>query len=82
MNFQDVLNLVTKGHSDNQTSKKLGVTRTAFSNWRNSRRVPDNEMLDKMAELAGIDPIEVYIAAYAERIENPVLAERFRHLEA
>ena len=82
MNFQDVLNTVTQGHSDNQTSKKLGVSRTAFSNWRNGRRVPEDEILDRMVELSGLPVEKVYLAAYAEKLHNAKAAAAFRHLAA
>jgi len=82
MTFQDVLNAVANGDSDNMTSKKLGITRQAFSAYRNNRRIPEDDILDKMVELSGLDAMKVYYAAYAEKIHNPVVAEQFRHLAA
>jgi transcriptional regulator with XRE-family HTH domain len=82
MNFQDVLNKVCNGVSDTKTSQKLGVSRVMFSQYRNGHRLPSNEMLDKMVELSGLNPVEVYLATYAEKIDNPQIAEQFRHLAA
>jgi transcriptional regulator with XRE-family HTH domain len=82
MNFQDVLDKVCNGVSDNKTSQKLGVSRVMFSRYRNGHRLPSNDMLDKMVELSGLSPVEVYLAAYAEKIDNPQVAEQFRHLVA
>lgn len=82
MNFQDVLNAVTKGASDYSAAKKLGITRQAFSSYRNNKRIPDDKLLDKMAEVAELNAVEVYLAAYAEKLHNPKVAEAFRHLAA
>jgi transcriptional regulator with XRE-family HTH domain len=82
MNFQDVLNKATHGHSDGKTAKKLGVTRQAFSHWRNGRRTPEDEILDQIAELSGLPVEKVYLAAYADKLENAVAAAAFRHLAA
>jgi transcriptional regulator with XRE-family HTH domain len=82
MNFQDVLNKVCNGVSDNKTSQKLGISRVIFSRYRNGHTIPSNKMLDKMAALSGLDPLKVYLATYAEKIDNPSVAEQLRHLAA
>ena len=82
MNFQDVLNSVTSGDSDYATAKKLGVQPQTFSNWRNGRRVSDDETLDLMVKLSGLEASQVCLAAYAEKLHNNEVAETFRHLAA
>jgi len=82
MNFLDVLNTATQGDSDGMTAKKLGITRQAFSGWRNGRRIPEDEMLDRLAELSGLPVEKVYLAAYADRLHNSKAAKAFRHLAA
>ncbi|MBU2871982.1 helix-turn-helix domain-containing protein [Colwellia sp. E2M01] len=82
MNFQDVLNAVTAGDSDYLTAKKLGITRGTFSKYRCGNKTPSDETLDKMVELSGLPAEKVYLAAYAEKLHNPVVAEAFRHLAA
>ncbi|GAA6171616.1 hypothetical protein NBRC116592_12860 [Colwellia sp. KU-HH00111] len=82
MNFQDVLDKVCNGVSDNKTSQKLGISRISFSRYRNGRQVPNDELLDKMIEMSGLSPQQVYLAAYAEKVHNPKVAEAFRHLAA
>lgn len=82
MNFQDVLNSITTGSSDNKTSRKLGITRQMFSAYRNGRRLPSDEVLDKMAELTDYSLEQIYLAAYAEKLHNPRVAKAFRHLAA
>ena len=82
MNLQDVLNKVCDGMSDNKTSQKLGINRVTFSNYRNERKIPDDEILNRMIELSGLDPVEVYLAAYAEKVKHPKVAEAFRHFGA
>lgn len=82
MDLQRALDMVCNGESDNKTSQKLGITRSMFSAYRTGRKTPSNEILDKMAEMSNLKPIELYLAAYAEKIDNPKVAEQFRHLAA
>ena len=82
MNFQDLLNKVCNGVSDTQTAKKLGISRVMFSKYRNGHKLPSNEMLDKMIEISGLNPVDVYLAAYAEKISNQQVAEKFRQIAA
>jgi hypothetical protein len=79
MTLQDVLNKVCNGMSDNKTRQKLKISRATFSNYRNGHTTPTDEVLDKMIEMSGLNPVEVYMAAYAEKIQNPVVAEAFRN---
>lgn len=78
MNLQDVLDKVCGELSDNKTSQKLGLTRTSFSRYRNGHTIPSDEVLDKMIEISGLDPVQVYMAAYAEKVHNPLVAAAFR----
>jgi transcriptional regulator with XRE-family HTH domain len=82
MTLQDVLNKVCDGVSDNKTSQRLGISRQVFSHYRTGRKNPSDDVLEKMIEISGLDPVEVYLAAYAEKIDNPKVAEAFRHLSA
>jgi len=70
MNFIDVLNAATTELSDNKLSKKLGVSRTSVSGWRNYGHVPHDAVLDKLAELSGLPIEKVYFAAYADKIKQ------------
>ena len=79
MTLQDLLDKVCDGASDNKTSQKLGISRQIFSAYRNGRKNPSDDVLDKMIELSGLDPVKVYMAAYAEKIHNPIVAEAFRN---
>lgn len=85
MTLQDLLDKVCGDASDNVTSRKLGISRQLFSAYRTGRRLPTDEALDKMIELSGLDAVDVYHAAYAEKIQNPIVAKAFRessHLSA
>jgi hypothetical protein len=82
MNLQDVLDKVCNGMSDIKTAKKLGIHRISFSNYRNGHKTPSDEVLDRMIEISGLEPHQVYLAAYAEKVKNPKVAEAFRHLSA
>ena len=82
MTLQDVLNKVCDGVSDNKTSQRLGISRQVFSAYRNGHKNPSDDVLEKMIEISGLDPTQVYLAAYAEKIHNAQVAEAFRHLAA
>jgi len=60
----------------------LGVARQGIPAWRKKGSIPQDSVLDKLAELSGIPVEKVYLAAYAEKIHNPKVAEEFRHLAA
>ena len=79
MNIQALLDTVCGEMSDNQTSQKLGITRSTFSSYRTGRKNPSDEVLDKMIELRGLNPVEAYMVVYAEKIHNPIVAEAFRN---
>jgi predicted transcriptional regulator len=79
MTLQDVLNKVCNGNSDIQTAKNLGINRVSFSNYRNGHKTPSDDILNRMIELSGLNPVEVYMAAYAEKVQNPIVAEAFRN---
>lgn len=82
MTLQDLLNKVCDGMSDNKTSQKLGISRQLFSHYRTGRKNPSDEVLDKFIEVTGLDPVEVYMAAYAEKIHNPLVAQAFKENRA
>jgi len=79
MNLQDLLDKVCNGTSDGKTSQKLGITRGMFSAYRTGRKNPSDEVLNKMIEISNLDPVEVYMVAYAEKVHNPIVAEAFRN---
>jgi len=80
MTLQDLLDKACNGMSDNKTSQKLGVSRVMFSYYRNNRKTPSDEVIERMADMANVEPVEAYLAVYAEKVSNPVVAEQFRHL--
>lgn len=78
MNFIDVLNAATVDLSDNKLSKKLGISRQSVSLWRNGDTIPKDEMLEKLAKLTGLPVRSVFCAAYAEKIQNPMVSALLR----
>lgn len=82
MNFSEVLNAVIADGSAYAAAKKIGVTPTAFYRWQNGKRTPSDEQLNKIIDFTGLDPAQVYLAAYAEKIHNVKAAAAFRHLAA
>ena len=78
MNFLDVLNTATANLSDNKLSKKLGIGRTTVSAWRNRGTIPEDEVLDKLAEITGIPAEKVYFASYADKVHSPMFSALLR----
>ncbi|WP_189377741.1 hypothetical protein [Thalassotalea profundi] len=50
-----------------------------FSAYRNGRRLPSDEVLEKIIDISGVDPVLAYMAVYAERIHNPIVSNAFRN---
>lgn len=53
--------------SNYRLAKELGVLEKTVSNWQNGRRLPDDEMSVRLAQLAGIPPGRVLAAIHAQR---------------
>lgn len=82
MNFTEVLNAVIADGSAYAAAKKIDVTPSTFYRYQNGKKHPSDNVLNKMIELTGLPPEQVYLAAYAEKIGNPAAAQAFRHLAA
>jgi len=57
--------------SDYQLAKFLGESPTRLSNYRTRGSAFDDEMAVKVADVLGIDPMEVIIAANLQRAKRP-----------
>ncbi|MGL1956075.1 MAG: hypothetical protein OCD00_01990 [Colwellia sp.] len=79
MTLQDVLNKVCEGGSDGHGSRRISVTAGMFSAYRNNVKIPSDPVVDRIIEATGLDPVEAYMAVYAERIHNPIVAKAFRN---
>tara|TARA_R110000772_G_scaffold264003_2_gene384133 strand:- start:184 stop:441 length:258 start_codon:yes stop_codon:yes gene_type:complete len=79
MTLQDLLNKVCDGGSDGHGSRRIGITSGMFSAYRNKRKIPSDEVVEKMISVTGLNPVEVYMAVYAERIHNPAVVKAFRN---
>lgn len=55
--FQDIMK--TKGFTQTQLAKKLGVTQALISKWVNGEGVPRTTMLPKIAEALGVSIEEI-----------------------
>lgn len=82
MNFIDVLNLATKGHSDYWLAKKLEKSTSLVSSWRTRGSIPESSTLDKLAALADMPAEKVHYIAYAEKVDSPIVAELLRQYAA
>ena len=59
-----------KAKNDSDTARIIGVTRAAVSDWRNGRRIPDDEQAVALAELLEIEPGELLAEAGAARARS------------
>lgn len=82
MRFSEVINSLTVEHSGYAIAKKLGVTPSTFYRWRDGKKIPSDEILEKMAVMANLNKVDVFLAAYAERVDDPEVREHFRKLAA
>lgn len=82
MNFSEVLNAVIADGSAYAAAKKVGVTPPTFYRYQNGKKHPSDNVLNKMIKITGLPPEQVYLAAYAEKIDNIKAAAAFRHLAA
>ena len=85
MHFINVLDAATAQLSDYALAKKLAISTNTVSSWRNRGSIPNDEILEKLAELSGIPLEKVIYAAYADKIHNPMVAALLReqsHLAA
>lgn len=60
----------TGGASDYRIAQLLGVTRGAVSNYRNGVTVPENPIAMRLADLCGLDPVEVVASVNLERAKS------------
>lgn len=61
--------------SDSELGRQLGASKQAVSGWRNSPSKPDDYACIRLAELLGINPLEIIAAANAEREADPERAK-------
>lgn len=78
MNFIDVLNTATAGISDYRLAKNLHISCNTVSAWRRRGTIPNDEVLEKLAEIAELPLEKVLFAAYADKVHNPVVAQLLR----
>lgn len=66
--------------SDYALSKKLGVTTSAISNYRSGRSRIDDDVALKVAQILGLNPLEVIAAANVERAKTDEMRDMWRGL--
>lgn len=82
MNFIDVLNTATTELSDYALAKKLGINRKTVSAWRNRGSIPNDDVLEELANISGLPVEKVFYAAYADKIHNPMISSLLRQSAA
>ncbi|WP_341219972.1 helix-turn-helix transcriptional regulator [uncultured Pseudoalteromonas sp.] len=81
MYLSDVLNAATAHLSGYAVAKKLGISSQAFYQFKNGKRIPSEKILDQLAIITGLNPVDVYLAAYAEKLDNTDIANKLRSLK-
>lgn len=66
--------------SDYQLAKFLGETQSRLSNYRHRNTAFDDEMAFKVAQVLGIDPVEIIIAANLQRAKRPEQKEFWQRM--
>lgn len=66
--------------SDYALAKRLGVTQSAVSSYRTGRSRIDDEVALTVAEILGVNPMQVIAAANAERAKTPEQRARWMGL--
>lgn len=81
MYLSDVLNAATAQLSGYAVAKKLGISSQAFYQFKNGKRIPSEKILDQLAIITGLNPVDIYLAAYAEKLGNTDIADKLRNLK-
>lgn len=87
MQYDDILSRAlsraSKRGSIRQAAMKLGITDVYMGQivrWRETGCFPSNELLFKIAELAGEDKIKSHFATMAARLKEPELSTAYERL--
>lgn len=87
MHYDELLSRAMSRASDRgsirQAALKVGVTDVTFGNyirWRKTGIFPSNEVLFKIAELAGEDKIKSHFATMAAKLKEPDLSKAYEAL--
>ncbi|WP_133040486.1 hypothetical protein [Shewanella fodinae] len=87
MQYDDLLSRAiaraSKRGSIRQAALKIGVTDVHLSRlvrWRETQNFPSNELLFKIAELAGEDKIKSHFAIMAAKLKEPELSTVYERL--
>lgn len=73
-NLKMIQNLIkqaeTKAGTQQALSKKMGVIYSRFGDYKAGRRMPDDELIGKLAEYVGLNPIEVILQCKLETADK------------
>nr|WP_314898800.1 hypothetical protein [uncultured Deefgea sp.] len=61
--------------SDSELGRTLGASKQSVSDWRVSRSKPDDYACIRLAELVGVNPLEIIAASHIEREADPERAK-------
>lgn len=78
--YMDLLRKQYGGCSDYRISQLLGVTKACVSRWSNGKAGIGDESAAKLADLCGLDPIEVITELYIERAKNRATRQYFEEV--
>jgi transcriptional regulator with XRE-family HTH domain len=70
------------GISDYRIAKILGIHPNSVSGWRTAGKLPSNPIAMRLAELAGVDPVETMLAVNIERSTTPADREAWEKVLA
>jgi transcriptional regulator with XRE-family HTH domain len=69
MTYDEFIEKVLDGKSVNARAKELGIAQTTLSNYKLGRNAPSCAMTLRLAEAAGVDPMEAVKAVAEKEVE-------------
>lgn len=70
MNLNQLLDICANGDTDYRLAQKLGIPRQRICHYRKGDSFPKDDVIERMIEMSGANPVEAYLAVYSERMSN------------
>ena len=71
---------ITKGISQTELAKQIGVTQTHLSNIENGKNYPNSETIEKIAKGLGVEVFELFVVEHLAEIDNEKLLKELNSI--
>lgn len=78
--YMDIIRRQYGGCSDYRIAQLLNVSRQAVSRWSKGNGTIGDEPAARLADLCGLDPVEVLTEIYIERSPSPITRQYFEEV--